>query len=328
MEPLIVMGLLLGSTFVWKVASRERDTQPMMGVDLPGSTIRVISNIATATVYIDGVAKGPPGQYAVQPGSHVVKVESTGYIAWEKTVSVRDTENTTVNADLNPVAGSAGGLPVLALITPSIFKKASGNTVPPTRLVIVYEPRSYFRRTIVAGAERTAARPFNLRASRMWTAGQGIERDQNIHITRDIVVLGVLGVPNGRVSAERFATFTDGEKNAYRERTAQLAVLDASAQGQSPIDASQVIVSGGRSDSTAFVMSGSTVTIFNDIVTGGIDDDIGVQQFNSDQNTLVITEPPPGDIPEMRVNGPAGFVLTRVKTGSFASFTLLPGVGV
>jgi len=177
----------------------------------------------------------------------------------------------------------------------------------------------------VAGAERTAARPFNLRASRMWTAGQGIEADPNIHITRDIVLFGV---GDGRVSAERFATFTDGEKNAYRERTSQLAVLDASVQGQNPVDASQVIVSGAKSDSAAFILSGSTVTIFNDIVTGGIDDDIGVQQFNADQNTLVITEPPPGEMSEMRVTGLAGFVLTRVKRGSFASFTLLPGVGV
>lgn len=324
MGPLIAMGILLGSTFVWAKLRDQYTYSPTTGV-VPGSTIRVTSNIVTASVYIDGVAKGPPGQYVVDPGTHTVRVESTGYTPKEMSVTVGDNENTTVAADLYPIKGQSGGAQVFTLITPTMFRKSGSNTVPSTRVVIVYEPRSYFRRTIVAGAERTSTRPFNLRASRMWTAGQGIEMDRNIHITRDIVLFGV---PDGRVSAERFATFTDGEKRAYQERTAQLAVLDASVQGQNPLDASQVIVGNGKSDSGAFILAGSTVTIFNDLVTGGIDDDIGVQQFNADQNTLVITEPPPGDMREMRVDGMAGFVLTRVKRGSFASFTLLPGVGV
>jgi hypothetical protein len=75
-----------------------------------GGTVRVLSNVADAKVFLDGTDMGkvPVDIKDVKPGEHVIEVKAAGYVTREERVSVNAGSAAVLKLDLNP-GGDAGG---------------------------------------------------------------------------------------------------------------------------------------------------------------------------------------------------------------------------
>jgi PEGA domain len=84
-----------------------------------GGTIRVLSNITGAEVFIDGTSMGkvPIDIKQVKGGEHVLEVKAPGYQTHEERVTINDGQSTVLKLDLNAEAG-AGGKGTLKVVSP------------------------------------------------------------------------------------------------------------------------------------------------------------------------------------------------------------------
>ncbi len=91
----------------------------------PAGSISVSSSPAGADVYLDDAYKGitPLTLTGVSTGSHVVKVQLSGYQDWSDTVQVNADSTSYVSASLNPITTptQAGALPFAALGALAVF---------------------------------------------------------------------------------------------------------------------------------------------------------------------------------------------------------------
>ncbi|MEZ4399689.1 MAG: PEGA domain-containing protein [Kofleriaceae bacterium] len=75
-----------------------------------GGTIRVLSNVTGAEVFLDGTNMGkvPLDIKQVKGGEHVLEVKAAGYQPHEERVTINDGQSTVLKLDLNPEAGAGG----------------------------------------------------------------------------------------------------------------------------------------------------------------------------------------------------------------------------
>ena len=75
-----------------------------------GGTIRVISNVTGAEVFLDGTPMGkvPLDIKQVKGGEHVLEVKAPGYQPHEERITINDGQSTVLKLDLNPEAGAGG----------------------------------------------------------------------------------------------------------------------------------------------------------------------------------------------------------------------------
>ncbi|WP_428265183.1 PEGA domain-containing protein [Haliangium sp.] len=71
----------------------------------PSGTVRVLSNIEGALVYIDGQVRGevPQDLEDIEPGEHVVEVKAEGYLPREDRVTINAGQAVVLKLDLSPV---------------------------------------------------------------------------------------------------------------------------------------------------------------------------------------------------------------------------------
>ena len=79
-----------------------------------GGTIRVLSNVTGAEVFLDGTPMGkvPLDIKQVKGGDHVLEVKAPGYQPHEERITINDGQSTVLKLDLNPEAGAGGSDPI------------------------------------------------------------------------------------------------------------------------------------------------------------------------------------------------------------------------
>lgn len=102
-----------------------------------GGTVRVLSNVNEAEVWLDGALKGkvPMDLADVPPGAHIVEVKAPGYQGRQEAVTVNTGQSVVLKLDLaviDPAAASAGKIRVLSPVPEAkvFIDGASVGTVP------------------------------------------------------------------------------------------------------------------------------------------------------------------------------------------------------
>ncbi len=169
--PTIITGVLVGPHVVevrkepalpWKQTVQvEAQKTVKVSAELkatiggPGGSIRVLSSVDKATVYLDGTELGPApiDVKDVKPGPHVIEVKAKGYLTGEKRVTVSAGSADVLKFELQPEAASSknGTLKVVSPVPEAIVYVDGENVgqVPQTREIpagdhfVVVEKKGY-----------------------------------------------------------------------------------------------------------------------------------------------------------------------------------------
>jgi hypothetical protein len=103
-----MISVSAGATTVLSIVLEAVPPPPVTGA------VDVESDPSEANTYLDGVFKGltPLSIVGVTPGSHILKLNKTGYQPWEETISVVAGETTLVNETLSPIVTPVPTTPV------------------------------------------------------------------------------------------------------------------------------------------------------------------------------------------------------------------------
>jgi len=121
--PTLIQGLLAGPHIIevrkdpaipWKqtVMVKANETVKIRGelkatIGGPGASVRILSNVEGASVYLDGteVGKAPIDIKDVKAGEHVIEVRAQGYVPREERVTIQAGQSYIQKLDLNPAGG-------------------------------------------------------------------------------------------------------------------------------------------------------------------------------------------------------------------------------
>lgn len=143
----------------------------------PSGTVRVLSNVEKARVFLDGKDLGPAPLDVkdIKPGEHLIEVRAPGYLAGEKRVTVGAGDAQVLKFDLQPEASAATGLLKVVSRVPeatvyldgkNIGKVPQDKDVPAGEHFVVVEKEGFtkFEKKIVIEAGQTITVSAELKA--------------------------------------------------------------------------------------------------------------------------------------------------------------------